>query len=107
MKDIDRLEEFLFKAVQAGKQETSNLVTDINKKIEIVTERLDTKIDHLTNEVKLIKENIAELKEDIKPIDDTRTWFKISKEWAVYWAQFLTPFVVIGGIITAIYKHFK
>lgn len=105
--DKEELKEYIFMAVQATKQENSGLIEHINKKIETVSDQLNVKMDTLNGEIKQMKDDIAELKEDVKPLENTQAWFKITKDWAVYWSGLLTPLIVIGGVILWVYNKIK
>lgn len=129
--DKEELKDFIFMAVQAGKKETSDLVKDIQDKVlkmisEKITEQINMtvngKIDRLREENRVfhtrqeeenrdkflkLDEILQKLNERTEPLENTRTWFRLTKDWAIYWSGIVTPLIIIGGAIMWILGKIK
>lgn len=109
----DKIKEYIFQAVQSGKQETSGLV-------DLVIHKMETKLDSSIDKA-VAKYTNGKLDKMNEKIDE---YIRSDNEWKVKYSPYLEGIVLgvgggkilirvilglatVGGAILAIYKWFK
>lgn len=104
-KEIKHFEEFLVKAIQSGKKETSGLVTDLEKKMANVIQQeikqtVNGKIDKVKEHLEKQDVKLQQMDEKIdllRPVSDIVKFSRLFRKGFLWIAP-------LGGAILAIYK---
>jgi hypothetical protein len=116
---IEQIEEFIFKAVQSGKQETSGLVDEVFRRIDPAIERsieknvngkirlLDQKITtYIENDDKW-KEEHLKANEKLIDIVNLNTEYRLQTVGGLIMIKFILGFVGFGTLISLVLSFIK